>query len=382
MATPAASTTRFAHPFFNNTPPARRTRTPEGTRMTDHIERKLEKIPAVKGKSIMTLADIIGVAGATEVEKSGKVLFHSTGDTGKRADSPQGDVAAAMTKDFDIDRPTESPSFFLHLGDVIYGHTKDQGFRQEFYEPYMHYPGKIVAIPGNHDGEVFPKTDPVSLRAFLANFCTPKRMIPQIAGTIFRQTMTQPGVYWKLETTLVDIIGLYSNVAENPGFISGAIPGQAQKKWLVERLKEIAKERKGGTKKGLVFAVHHPPISTAGHSGSAEMLKDVDDACDQAGVMPNVFLAAHSHTYQRYTRRITFNGKALVIPFIVCGVGGFNAQPVQEAHGEVTGDHSFDKSRHGYGYLLLEASKTQIAIRTIGVDGTTKEEIERITVPL
>ena len=56
---------------------------------------------------------------------------------------------------------------------VIYGPGKDNAYRGEFYEPYVHYPGKIIAIPGNHDGEVFPKTDPKTLEAFQANFCAP-----------------------------------------------------------------------------------------------------------------------------------------------------------------------------------------------------------------
>ena len=95
------------------------------------------------------------------------IRFHSVGDTGRSEDFPEGDVARAMTKDFDISKPAQSPAFFFHLGDVIYGAHKDQRYRQEFYEPYVHYPGKIIAIPGNHDGETFPETDPKTLRAFL-----------------------------------------------------------------------------------------------------------------------------------------------------------------------------------------------------------------------
>src|ERR671936_509121 len=56
-----------------------------------------------------------------------------------------------------------NPALFLHLGDVIYGPHKEQLYRDEFYRPYMKYPGKIAAIPGNHDGEVFAETDPEPL---------------------------------------------------------------------------------------------------------------------------------------------------------------------------------------------------------------------------
>ena len=91
--------------------------------------------------------------------------FHATRDTGRRADSPQGEVAEAMARDFDVDHPATSPAFFFHLGDVIYGDLKDQKYRRESDWPDRHYPGKIIAIPGNDDGEVFPKTDPKTLES-------------------------------------------------------------------------------------------------------------------------------------------------------------------------------------------------------------------------
>ena len=230
---------------------------------------------------------------------------------------------------------------------------------------------------------IVSKDGPATLKAFLDNFCAAKAQVPPIAGTIFRETMTQPGVYFWLDLPFVDIVALYSNVAENPGFISGTIPGQAQKKWLVATLKDIAKKRTTAPK-ALILAVHHPPFSSAGHSGSDAMLADIDDACHQAAVMPNLVLAAHSHTYQRYTRRMAFGGKALQIPFIVCGVGGFNAQTVPKASGQVTGDHSFDASHEGYGYLLLEVTKTQITVTMTGVVEKTrvKTQVEQIIVPL
>jgi hypothetical protein len=189
-----------------------------GTSLISHIEGKLQKVPAVKGKSVMQLADVIGAQASAEIQASGSISFHSVGDTGKSANSPQGDVAEAMATDFDTSKPqTASPAFFFHLGcDVIYGPGKDNAYRGEFYEPYVHYPGKIIAIPGNHDGEVFPKTDPKTLEAFQANFCAPSQKVPPIAGTIYRETMNQPGVYWWLSAPFVDIVGLYSNAAENP----------------------------------------------------------------------------------------------------------------------------------------------------------------------
>jgi Calcineurin-like phosphoesterase len=365
---------RFAHPFFTTVPLNRRSPTRAGLRMVNYVQQNLQPVPKPKSPTVMTLADIVGTQSAKDIEQSGTLRFHSVGDTGKGTNSAQGDVADAMAKDFDISRPAQSPAFFFHLGDVIYGDHKDQKYRPEFYEPYMHYPGKIIAIPGNHDGEVFQTTDPTSLRAFLANFCAATPAVPAIAGTIFRETMTQPGVYWLLNAPFVDIIGLYSNVAENPGFISGAVPGPQQKAWLIATLKQIAKDRGAGKRKGLVIATHHPPFSAGGHSGSTEMLADIDDACTQGGIMPDLFLAAHAHSYQRYTRRPTFGGKAMEIPFIVAGTGGINDQVIVAATGQVTGDHTFVQSRKGYGYLLIEVNRTTITVKMIGVDPTSKSK--------
>jgi hypothetical protein len=261
-----------------------------------------------------------------------------------------------MATDYDATKPqTASPAFFFHLGDVIYGPGKDNAYRPEFYEPYVHYPGKIIAIPGNHDGKVFPKTDPTTLKAFQANFCAASQTVPPIAGTIFRQTMNQPGVYWYLNAPFVDIVGLYSNAAENPGFISGTIPGPAQKNWLIQTLKNIAAQRQSGPRKALVMATHHPPFTAGGHSPSTLMLADIDSACTQAKLMPDMYLSGHAHSYQRYTREVNFNGKALQIPYIVAGTGGINDQAIVPGNGVKTGDHIFVKSLQGYGYLLIAA---------------------------
>jgi hypothetical protein len=352
--------------------------------MLDHISTKLQPIPPAKGNSVMQLADVIGAAGAAQVETSGALRFHAVGDTGRRSDSPQGVVADEMASDYKAASPASSPGFLFHLGDVIYGHDKKQQFRPEFYEPYAHYPGKILAIPGNHDGEVFPGSDPRTLAEFLANFCAKSAVIPPIAGTIYRETMTQPGVYWILKTKFVDIVGLYSNVAENPGYISGGKAGLRQSQWLTKTLKEIAKERGKGIRKGLVFATHHPPFSSAGHSGSKEMLADIDQISVAADVLPDLFLSGHAHNYQRYTRRMTLQGRALEIPYLVAGTGGIGEQPVPEATGAVTGDHTYVRSRKGYGYLLVTATAGTIAAKFIAVDPEkrTKLAFDQVTVTL
>ncbi|MDP4237819.1 MAG: metallophosphoesterase, partial [Bacteroidota bacterium] len=265
----------------------------------------------------------------------------------------------------------------------------DKGYHEQFYVPYKTYPGKIIAIPGNHDGELF-KFDGTSvgqkktLEAFLKNFCRKKPGVPSGAGTIYREMVSQPGVYWYLDAPFVDIIGLYSNMAENPGYISGASIGNKQKEWLTRTLTTIAKNRKKGPRKALVVAVHHPPISTSGHDSSTAMLADIDDSCNKAGVIYDAMLAAHAHNYQSYTRSKTFAGKKMQIPFFVAGGGGRVAQSVKPAGGTV-GDATFDKSLRGYGYLTVNATKDKLTIRFTQVDTKNngkKKTFDTVTVDL
>jgi len=218
----------------------------------------------------------------------------------------------------------------------------------------------------------------------LANFCAPSQKVPAIAGTIFRETMNQPGVYWLLNAPFVDIIGLYSNAAENPGFISGAIPGQAQKTWLTRTLQGIQTQRSAGTRKALVVATHHPPFTAGGHSPSTEMLTDIDSVCRQTGVMPDLFLSGHAHSYQRYTRALTISGKPVQIPYLVAGTGGISDQAVPQANGQKTGDHTFEKSMKGFGYLLVQVSKASIVATMFSVDPNTKAKslFDKVTVNL
>src|SRR5207302_8301022 len=159
------------------------------------------------------------------------------------------------------------------------------------------------------------------------------------------------GVYWLLNAPFVDIIGLYANVAENPGYIAAPSIGHKQKDWLTKTLAGIKKTRSSGARKALIIAVHHPPLSNGAHGSSTDMLKDIDDACTTSGIMPDTVLAAHSHDYQRYTRYVAFENKELEIPFIVAGGGGRGLSPhVGIANGVRKDDHSFEKSLKGYGY--------------------------------
>jgi len=364
---------RFAHPYFSSTPPEQR------ARMLDHIKGTLRPIPPIKGTGLLSLADIIGNDGASAIKASGKIVFHVAGDTGVPEtdhETRQVYIADAMAKDFDPSHAETSPAFFLHVGDVIYG-SSPASFLEQFYRPYMHYPGKIIAIPGNHDGESDSK-----MGDFQKYFCSSSPVVPPIAGSIFRETMTQPGVYWCLDAPFVQIVGLYSNAAENPGFISGPKIGSQQKQWLVKTLKWISDARKGGSRKALLIATHHPPYSGGGHSGSTEMLQDIDDACNQAGLYPDAFFSGHAHSLQRHTRAVQLGGKKLSIPYIVTGCGGHGGQTVQKADKDKSKNPVFDFSRQGWGYTKVEIDTQSLVINSYGVDVEQVMQVDTATVPL
>src|SRR5262249_46103162 len=142
-----------------------------------------------------------------------------------------------------------------------------------------------------------------------------------------------------LDAPYVRVIGLFSNSLEDPGLISSqgghwaGVP-DFQLDFLTAQLKRIKQEKYSGA---VLLATHHPPFSYSpppnmggggNHSSSSAMLRDIDEICKREGVHPHAFLAAHAHNYQRYTRIVEFAGKDLDVPFIVCGDGGHNVNPL------------------------------------------------------
>jgi hypothetical protein len=376
---------RFAHPFFTTTPPDQRQIDPKtGVRsMSQFATARLGPIPPPSRNPVMDLSEIIGQPGVDEIKAAGAIRFHAVGDTGRAAGdtTSQEQIANAMTSDYDPAAAGRSPALFLHLGDVIYGHNKDLLYRDEFYRPYMKYPGKIVAIPGNHDGETFAQTDTKPLKAFLDNFCAPTASLPKIASDvrIFRETMTQPGVYWLLTSPFVNIIGLYSNIAEGPGSILGANNDQKQLQWLG---KTLANLKQTGDNRALVVATHHPPFSSGGHSPSQQMLSQIDGVCKANKIAPHAMLAGHSHNYQRYTRTTDFGTGAVEVPYIVAGCGGHAESTVVAAHKQHIGDTVFEQSLQGYGYLMMTANANQLIIQMFETTGGAKKLFDTVTVDI
>jgi len=387
---------RFAHPFFTTVPKSKRKAIPgvgKGLAEYPATALLLEPIPALnRNPPTMTLDEIIGTPGVKQVQAAGSITFHAVGDTGS-PDTMTEVISGAMAADYDIANPGSSPAFLFHLGDVIYYDNTDKGYLAQFYTPYKHYPGKIIAIPGNHDGEMVKYDQPgqpsvgqsTTLAAFQENFCQAVTGVPPAATTIYREMIAQPGVYWYLNAPFVDVVSLYSNVADGPGYISDSnVIGTDQKTWLTATLTAVAAQRKKGPRKALIVAVHHPPFSGGGHSPSPAMLKDIDDSCTKAGIMPDAVISGHSHNYQRFTRYYPFSGVNMQIPYYVVGCSGHGIQNVAHADGAKIDDHTFDSSLYGYGYLTITVDPGKITLKFTEVlkDGTKQPYDKTVVVDL
>jgi hypothetical protein len=366
--------------------------------VTDQSEQELNNLGAVPQPAggatepILTLQRIYGSAGAAKaqaIQNAGQIVFHSVGDTGSVVGpATQSLVADKMVTDFAETNAADVPAFFFHLGDVVYYFGEATYYYDQFYEPYRNYPAPIVAIPGNHDGVVYASDPEATLTAFLRNFCTLSPAQSPDSGGLFRTTMIQPGVYFTLEAPFVRILGLYSNVLEDPGVISdenGANPvlDQRQVAFLTTALARVKSDKFTGA---VIIAVHHPPFSGGSeHGGSPLMLQDIDTACTKAGVWPHAVFSGHAHNYQRYTR--TING--LQIPYVVAGCGGHSPLSSMRAtyRTPYTIDNtltleSYDDTDFGYLRVIVNAETLSIEFHPQSDGGTTKTPDDVVTVNL
>jgi hypothetical protein len=283
---------------------------------------QLEPFPPARSTTPMELSSVVGANAVQKIENAGKITFHTVGDSGG-IHSPQFQFAVA---DAMVDDVANGASFWYHLGDVVYYFGQEQYYFEQFYDPYRDYDAPIFAIPGNHDGAVYKGETAKSLDAFIANFCTghPTRN-PDSQGAV-RTTMDQPGVYFTLNAPFVKFIGLYSNTSEGSteGVIANSKVGDVQLDFLKQQLAAAKVERDKGQARALVIATHHPPFTgSPSHVPSPTMLKQIDNACEEAGIQLDLYLSGHAHLYERYTR--TVGGKQ--IPYLVAGMGGYYNLP-------------------------------------------------------
>jgi len=373
--------------------------------------------PAVPGvaEPILTLSAALGPAGPAtiaQIQQAGQIVFQTAGDTGAtRGPKTENETVDKMLSDFNGEAAAAVPQFFYNLGDIVYSFGEHKYYYDQFYDAYRNYPRPIFAIPGNHDGIVLPSPagtgDPsATLSAYLSNFCAPGFAHSPDAIGISRTTMIQPGVYFTLEAPLVRILGLYSNMLENPGVISSTqdpatgkpkFPNlsSVQLDFLTAALTRVKTEKFAGA---VLIAVHHPPYSFGKHSGSLVMLKEIDAVCKATGVWPHAILSGHSHNYQRYTRHLPVGNTIRQIPFMVIGNGGHGitalssgqtlrtpqpmavfAQP--EAKDTITFE-SYDDKNYGYCRILVDSAQLRIEYHPASDGSTMKTPDDAVTVAL
>jgi hypothetical protein len=119
---------------------------------------------------------------AQSISSAKKMVFHVLGDSGGVQDGEfQNNVAEAMIKQLNGDAKSV-PQFCYHVGDVVYFTGMHDDYYQQFYEPYSHYTPPILAIPGNHDGEVDDPTAQTSLDGWVDYFMQAKPDVDPISG--------------------------------------------------------------------------------------------------------------------------------------------------------------------------------------------------------
>ncbi len=340
----------------------------------------VQPIPTAAPASPMQLSDVVGNDVLGPINRAQKISFHSVGDTGASMAmriATEASVTDAMVAD--LQQGGATPAFLYHLGDIIYNFGEAEYYYDQFYEPFRAYDRPIFAIPGNHDGAVKYGRDPhnplePTLMAFLRNFCTTKPDRSPDSGALLRSTMTQPGVYFTLDAPFVSIIGLYTNVLEDPGVISsqggkwGPTLDDTQLSWLKAELARLKGPRQR-RERAVVVACHHPPVSAdLNHGGSMGQAADIDVACKATGLWPDVVLSGHAHLYQRFTRKVSNRE----IPYVVAGSGGHN---VTLPRGEVIG-----KAPITWGeYTLVKEPVLKYGYLTVTVDMSTRGK-ESLTV--
>lgn len=350
---------------------------------------QFEKVPfpVPSGNLVMELSEIIPDVSKS-VDAAHQLVFHCVGDTGGvNGTETQDAVAKAMEAQVRNPGVAGSSAFFYHLGDVVYFNGVSTDYPQQFYEPYQYYPAEIFAIPGNHDGDTHvQKKDPVdrepSLYGFHLNFCDKKRE----PASGYKQTMTQPFVYWTLDTPLATIVGLYSNI---DGSLDAAAKGP-QEAWLTKQLTAADSD------KCLIVAVHHAPYSLdEPHGGYPDILQSLDNAIAGSNRIPDMVLSGHVHNYQRFSRKISDRE----IPYIVAGAGGYantlkamhkmqttnGAQmqvPFQTTHPDVQ-LMKYDQTDPGFLKITVTKSALTAEYNIVPFDGPADSNpYDTVTVPL
>src|ERR1041385_153274 len=101
---------------------------------------KFKPLPKPTGKPPyhLTLEDVLGTDSVKRIQESGRIVFHTAGDTGGVKDPDhQRIVAFHMEEQFQQENPVDRPAFFYHLGDVVYYFGESVEYGAQFYDPYL-----------------------------------------------------------------------------------------------------------------------------------------------------------------------------------------------------------------------------------------------------
>ncbi|MBV8294015.1 MAG: metallophosphoesterase [Mycobacterium sp.] len=300
---------------------------------------------------------------ATNISAAKKMVLHVLGDSGGVQDAEfQTFVADQMIKDLSA---KNAPHFCYHVGDVVYFTGMHDDYYSQFYEPYAAYSAPILAIPGNHDGEVDDPTKQTSLDGWVAYFMQVHPDVDPISKDAPRVGLSLPNVYWTLESPYATFVGLYTNVPEH-----GSIDS-IQQQWVTNEFATADKNLP------LILSLHHPIYSfDVYHSGSSRMSDVLENAIRDTGRVPNLVLTGHVHDYQRIENAISQQGPT---PFIVTGNGGYhNLHAIHSNPGDKDNDtgavlqYGQDKA---WGYLTLTIDDQTIEGVSTEIDrnGTIKQ---------
>jgi len=293
---------------------------------------------------------------------NGRIIFHTVGDTGGIS-YPQNQKRVATAMKTDLLLPmAQRPSFFFHLGDVVYYNGEPSKYYAQFYDPYDHYNAPIFSIPGNHDGDPLQNTSQKSLDGWIEYFMTNVPHVDPLSADAPRVTMSQPNVYFTLVCPFVTIVGLYTNVPE------GGSVESVQQKWLANELYTAP------TNKALIVCLHHPIYSFDDHhSGSPAMADVLQLAINDSRRVPNMILTGHVHNYQRIEKEII---KGKPTPFIVAGNGGYYHLHHLTAKNGATDNNTGARLRFGddthHGYVTVSVDQKNISGKYVSFDDNGK----------
>lgn len=350
---------------------------------------RFEALPPLPAGDLSLLASTYVPNIEKDAKAAGKIVFHAMGDTGGvYGTEAQDAVAKAIEAQIDGAAASDKPSFFFHLGDVVYFNGEDKLYVSQFYEPYQNYSAPIFAIPGNHDGDTHVQkgdpedTDPSSLYGFMQNFCN----VAGVNQFKHRPPMKQPYCYWTLEAPYVRIIGLYSNVDGSPDQAGET----TQSDWFKAQLKAVPAD------KWLIVTIHHPCYSLDSvHGGYQAILSSLDAAFQSAKRWPDAVLSGHVHDYQRFSRK---HGK-ISIPYIVNGNAGYannakllhklqagiNQAPLPFATMDQVGVslEAFDEKNAGFLRVTASAKELTVEYFAVPFDGdpNINNHTDAVTVP-